>query len=150
MLSVSPGEKIVLPSPNGGALALAAAATGKPVIAASFRNISVVTAYAASFATVAVLPAGERWPDRSLRPCVEDVACAGAVIEGLTGSLSPEAAIAAGAWESVRHHLHDVLLQCSSGRQLVESGYAQDVQLAAELDVSPTVPALRDGRFAAG
>ena len=44
--------------------------------------------------------------------------------------------------------LEDRLLACASGRELVEYGFRRDVEIAAELDVSETVPVLVDEAFA--
>ena len=44
-------------------------------------------------------------------------------------------------------HLEAELLNCSSGRELADLGFSQDVAIAAELDVSTAVPVLADGRF---
>lgn len=149
MLRAMPGQKIVLPSPNGAALSVKAAAIAPHVICASFRNLSAAARYAAAFSPIAILPAGERWPDNSLRPAVEDIACAGALIEKLPGTRSPEATAAVGIWQAFRHDLRANLLACASGRQLVEMGYPADVEMAAEIDVSTLVPVLCDGRYTA-
>jgi 2-phosphosulfolactate phosphatase len=76
---------------------------------------------------------------------VEDLLGAGAIAAALGGSLSPEAAAAAGAFESV--DVGTQLVHCESGRELVDAGFPQDVELAAMLNVSRTVPVLRDGAF---
>ncbi len=149
MLQVQPGQKIVLPSPNGAALSVQATALAQRAICVSFRNLSAVARYASSFSPIAIIPAGERWPDHSLRPAVDDIACAGALIEKLPGTRSPEALAALGIWQQFRGDLLANLLACASGRQLVEMGYRVDVEMAAELDVSTTVPILRDGRYRA-
>jgi 2-phosphosulfolactate phosphatase len=36
---------------------------------------------------------------------------------------------------------------CSSGRELVDAGFAGDVDLAVDEDVSGTVPEMRDGAY---
>ena len=67
-------ERLVLPSPNGSSIAFGLAATGVAVVGASLRNASAVARWVHERGgNVAVVPAGERWPDDSLRPAVEDL-----------------------------------------------------------------------------
>jgi 2-phosphosulfolactate phosphatase len=97
---------------------------------------------------VAVVAAGERWPDDTLRPAVEDLWGAGAVLALLDeGELSPEARLAADAFRAVEPSLPTALRGCASGRELAAAGFAEDVDVAAELDVSSVVPVLSDGAF---
>jgi 2-phosphosulfolactate phosphatase len=91
--------------------------------------------------------AGERRPEGALRPAVEDLLGAGAVLHALGGRPSPEARAAVAAWR--RCDLPGDLLACASGRELAALGRAAEVQLAAEHDVSRVVPVLRDGAFTA-
>lgn len=100
--------------------------------------------------SVAVIAAGERWPDGSLRPALEDNLGAGAVIAALaTGkalTLSPEAAAARAAFE-VTPSVAKAVRQCASGVELIERGFAEDVDIAVEQDVSDAVGVLTDGWF---
>ncbi|HET6341060.1 MAG TPA: 2-phosphosulfolactate phosphatase, partial [Gemmatimonadota bacterium] len=98
---------------------------------------------------ITVVPAGEQWPDGSLRPAIEDVVGAGAIIRQLEGRLSPEAKVAVAAFESLSDSLQETMLSCSSGRELSERGFAVDVELAAQLDVSEIVPVLEGEAFVA-
>lgn len=81
MRSVAGVRRVVLPSPNGSTIAAALASSGATVVGASLRNRAAVAAWlaprVADGATLAVVPAGERWPDGSLRPAVEDLWGAG-------------------------------------------------------------------------
>jgi 2-phosphosulfolactate phosphatase len=144
--SIEPGTHLVLPSPNGSALAFSA--DHPIVLAACLRNATAASALAARLgATVAVIPAGETWDTGELRPCVEDLACAGAVIAALRGRKSPEAEFAEAAFAFAREHLQAMLRDCGSGRELIERGYAMDVDIAAQLDVSRNVPRMTDRAF---
>ena len=157
---VSGVDRIVLPSPNGSAICAALADSGVSVVGACLRNRTAVARWlaprVAAGAVVAVVPAGERWPDGSLRPAVEDLWGAGALLDALLGAgpaadavgLSPEATYARDAFRAVRPGLREALLACASGRELVDAGFAEDVEVAAGLDVSDVVPLLGgDGAF---
>jgi 2-phosphosulfolactate phosphatase len=143
------GCRLVLPSPNGGALCLAGGGMGTVTFTACLRNAGAVARAARQCgSTFAVVPAGERWPDGSLRPAIEDWIGAGAVLARLPGCPSPEAAMAIAAFESLGGQCGPVLAGCSSGKELIGRGFGEDVALAAELDASTTAPRLQDGGFA--
>ncbi len=149
-LETSGLERVVLPSPNGSTIAFALADAGVTVVGASLRNAGGVAAWlrSSSASRVCVVAAGERWPDGELRPAVEDLWGAGAVLSGLGElGLSPEAAMAAAAFRAVEGRLADELPRCASGHELVEGGFAGDVALAASYDVSRVVPVLTGDAF---
>ena len=147
LMRLPAGTCLVLPSPNGAAITAAAAQLGPVVLAGCLRNAgAVATAACALGGTISVIAAGERWPDGSLRPALEDLIGAGAILDRLGGpARSPEAHAAAGTARFLdpAQALHG----CASGRELITAGYEQDVRIAAELDVSHVVPLLRDGTF---
>ncbi|MCK4873765.1 MAG: 2-phosphosulfolactate phosphatase [Phycisphaerales bacterium] len=147
LVSIPAGTKLVLPSPNGSTISLMTGST--PTFAGCLRNYRAVAACARGLGTtVSVIPAGERWADGGLRPAVEDLIGAGAIISELPGSRSPEAAAAVAAWEAARADITAVLLGCSSGKELIEMGFPGDVELAADVNCSSAVPRLRDGAYA--
>jgi 2-phosphosulfolactate phosphatase len=140
------GALLVLPSPNGATLAVNAGTAA--VYTACLRNAPAVAQQAARHGRrIAVIPAGEQWRDASLRPCLEDLAGAGAVLAELPGTLSPEAELAVAAFAKVRDNLAGALFHCSSGKELVARGFAADVELAAEYATSRVVPMLAGDRF---
>ena len=140
-----PGSRLVLPSPNGSAISFAAGRSGRTVVAACLRNAPAVAAWlAGADADIGLTPAGERWPDGSLRPAYEDLVGAGAVAARLGLELEPDAQVAVAAYErwSV-----DRLLACRSGVELVEKGFRDDVLVAADEGADDVVPELVDGAF---
>lgn len=143
--SIEAGTRLVLPSPNGAALAFSAE---HPILlAACLRNATAAAALAANLGTsVAVIPAGETWDSGDLRPCAEDLAGAGTIIAALRGRKSPEALLAEAAFALFRDH-PQALRDCASGRELVERGYAADVEIAAQIDASRNVPRMTDRAF---
>jgi 2-phosphosulfolactate phosphatase len=165
-------ERLVLPSPNGSSISALLEGAGAVVAAGSLRNRSAVAAWVVkrldALATAAgragrvgdpavvIVPAGERWPDGSLRPAAEDLWGAGAVVEAIVANLehragpmllSAEAAVAMAAWSWVADRVRPSLEACASGRELIDGGFGVDVRIAAEVDVSDRVPVLVDGAF---
>jgi 2-phosphosulfolactate phosphatase len=153
MARVTGIERVVLPSPNGSSISFGLSESGCTVVGACLRNRAAVARWLRERGgTVAVVAAGERWPDDTLRPSAEDLWGAGAVLALLPDEeLSPEARLAAAAFRAVAPSLAASLRGCASGRELAEAGFGEDVEVAAQLDVSDVVPVLSgDGFRAAG
>lgn len=168
--NLTPADHVLLPSVDGSRVAGAAAPAGVVVLAGCLRNATAVAEAVTDF-PVGVVAAGETWPDGSLRVAVEDAWGAGALIRALSPppaadpaaglfamfgdalggappppggsrrsrSLSPEAAWAAA---NLPNDLPSILPKTVTGRQLGEAGWSLDVEVAAALDVSRTVPKL--------
>ncbi len=100
--------------------------------------------------TCNVCPAGERWPDGSLRPAIEDWLGAGAILRALSGSRSPEASAAVAMFEACAGRLDELLRGSVSGLELIERGYPADVELAHALAVSDSVPVFDGHAYEAG
>jgi 2-phosphosulfolactate phosphatase len=179
--------RLVLPSPNGSAICAAAAggsgtadgvdtaagvgagtsegAGEATVIAGCLRNAAAVGRFLrGSAGPVTVIAAGERWPDGSLRPALEDLLGAGAILAALrdlggfqapatlggpgSGVFSPEAETARACFEGTAD-VAAAVSGCASGRELIEAGFGDDVAIAAEIDACLVVPVLADGAFTA-
>ncbi|MEU0437490.1 2-phosphosulfolactate phosphatase [Streptomyces sp. NPDC006290] len=148
-------DRLVLPSPHCRSTITAAARPGVPVLAACLRNITAVGSWITSHGygtperPVAVIAAGEQWPDGSLRPALEDLLGAGALISDLhaqgAGPLSAEAAAARACGECTADIPHAITVG-ASGRELAATGFAEDVAIAIEEDTCPVVPVLDDDR----
>jgi 2-phosphosulfolactate phosphatase len=162
MTALRPGERVVLASANGSHCSALATGLGVPVVGGSLRNAQAVSGWLIRMtarwppAPIAVVACGERWPDGSLRPAVEDLLGAGAIVTALSQGdparlLSPEAAAAGAAFRSARSDLEGTLAASTSGRELEAKGYGGDIRWAAALDVSPCVPVLAgDGAYVDG
>jgi 2-phosphosulfolactate phosphatase len=158
LLTLRAGVRIVLPSPNGATLTVAARDLGAPVILAGcFRNATATARRARELAAggpIGVIAAGERWADGPLRPAVEDQLGAGAVLAALDPSgaasppcCSPDAAAARAAFVAARPLLVEQLLASTSGRELVTIGFADDVHTAAEIDATDVAAQLVERAF---
>ncbi|EEN87144.1 2-phosphosulfolactate phosphatase [Rhodococcus erythropolis SK121] len=149
-------SRLVLPSPNGSTIAFALASEVAVCVGASLRNAYAVADWIVHEhgpgSRVAIVASGEKWPGGELRPAVEDLWGAGAVVTALTatgwdGHVSPEARMAADAWAAVADSYEDRLRDCASGRELIAMGFPHDVAIASELDDSDTVPVLEERVF---
>jgi 2-phosphosulfolactate phosphatase len=160
--------RLVLPSPNGSAIAAAAARSaagagpaadgstpaGPVIVAACLRNAAAAARWLAGRGIgtlarpAAVIAAGEQWPDGSLRPALEDLLGAGAVVAALrdagAGPLSPEAAAAAACF-TAPPDISAAIAACASGAELYAAGFAEDVAIAAAVASCRVVPVLQPG-----
>jgi 2-phosphosulfolactate phosphatase len=146
-------------SPNGSTISQQLSDSGSTVLAVSLRNTPAAADWAAAklaedpSLTAVAIAAGERWPDGSLRPALEDLWGAGGFLAALAdrgvGPLSPEARAAAAAYREAAGELAQLLHDCAGGRELTQYGFREDVAIAAEVDGSALVPVLRDGVFRA-
>jgi 2-phosphosulfolactate phosphatase len=142
-------ERVVLPSPNGSAISFGLRDAGVTVVGACLRNAGAVGRWLQRApGRVAVIAAGERWPDGSLRPAAEDLWGAGAVLHALgLEEASPEARLAGAAFAEVQDDLAIALSDCASGRELIAAGFARDVEIACDVDSSEILPVLRGEAF---
>ena len=136
LMAIEPGTRLLLPSPNGSRIAAAAIEAGGEVLIGALRNRSAVARRAMEIGRpIGVIPAGERWPDGSLRPALEDQIGAGGIIAALAGTKSPETIAAEWVFRASESDIPATLRICSSGRELIERGFGGDVGVAAEVDV---------------
>ncbi len=151
LTQLAPGTRLLLPSPNGSALS--AMVQDATAFAASLRNATAVAAAVqqagqeTASQRVAVIAAGEHWPGGALRPAIEDLLGAGAVIARLRGALSPDARAAKAAYLDLKDEIAATLRESLSGQELIAAGFSEDVEMALQEDASTAVPLLRDGRY---
>lgn len=147
-------RRLVLPSPNGSTICHAVGDQAQ-VAAGCLRNATAVGRWLADQPGAGVVvAAGEHWPDGTLRPALEDLLGAGAV---LTAALTAgpmrrpdaDASAAMAAYHDALPRLGTRLRSLASSRELAEMGYAADVEVALELDGSDLVPVLRGEAFVA-
>ncbi|WP_299397781.1 GNAT family N-acetyltransferase [Pelagibius sp.] len=151
LAALEAGSTVVLPSPNGSTLSTLVGDT--PTFAACLRNATAVAAALQTLAgapkkgRILVVAAGEHWADGSLRPALEDLLGAGALLARLKGTLSADAMAAVAAYKALRESLQAALAGCPSGRELIGRGFDEDVAWAAAEDSSAAVPLLQDGAY---
>jgi 2-phosphosulfolactate phosphatase len=148
LATVPEGMKLMLPSPNGSRLSLACGDT--PVLTGCLRNATAVARAARQIAgdgDIGVVPAGELWPDGTLRPAIEDLLGAGAIISHLDLPCSPEAQVARDAYRAAGSEIASLIRSSVSGRELVSGGFPQDVEIAVAENISSIAPMLTDGAY---
>ena len=120
-----------------------APAAGIPVVVANLRNRAAVAEWVLAQQgekgerfMVAVIAAGESWPDGSTRFAVEDLLAAGALIDRLADLgidyCSPESAAASAAFTGLRNATGHLIGASTSGRNTPRP----ELDAAIELDVS--------------
>ena len=153
--TVKPGTRIVLTSPNGASCSVRAA--GAPfVFVGALVNAQVVAQAVLALmkqtdVNLSVIACGEMTtrhaPPKELRFALEDYLGAGAILSFLPFDKSPEAEVCEKTFRICHDELPRLLLDCESGRELVDGGYKADVTLAAQLNTVDAVPSLKDGCY---
>ena len=140
LAAVDAGQTLLLRSPDGGALSLLD--TPAPwVLAGCLRNASAVAAAARQAGgTVVIVAADEHSPTGPARFALEDWLGAGAIVHALGGRPDATACAAQAAFVQARNHLSARLADTPAGRELIDSGWPQDVAWAASLDISTCQP----------
>ena len=146
LLNIKQNTKLVLPSPNGSTLSLSTGNTC--TLCGCLRNAKAVASIAKKYGTkISIVAAGEQWDNGSIRFAFEDLIGAGAIIAHLQGNLSPESKSGLTVFDSVKATLLSEVKNCSSGKELIERGFENDVLLACDLNSSENVPILKDGFY---
>jgi len=145
--------RLVLPSPNGSAISrLVTERPGAPaLLASSIRNRAATVRLLLERMPrpFGVVASGERWPDGSLRPALEDLLGAALVIQHLADAgeqLSADAEMACRSVDGIDADSIRRLLEATmSAAELLRVGFPGDVALASEVDVEGAVLWQRDG-----
>ncbi|NYE94410.1 2-phosphosulfolactate phosphatase [Psychromicrobium silvestre] len=143
-------ERLVLPSPNGATISAALAEQGVTVLAGSLRSTTATARYLSRLTSARVISvaAGEHWPDGSLRPAIEDLLGAAALIHSLSqlsestsrqASLSDQARLALACYREVQGELGEVVEHSESAQELIQRDFAEDVRLACQFDTNEVV-----------
>ena len=147
---IEEGEKLVLPSPNGSAISFLARDVDArvTVLSGCIRNLTQTAMACRDFERILVIPCGERWPDGTLRPAIEDYVAAGGIIAAIgRDRCSPEAEGAVAAWQQLNlSSLHE----CASALELKQRGFREDVDLCLEVDSAKRACQLQGDFYAQG
>ncbi|MCR9003274.1 hypothetical protein FS594_24425 (plasmid) [Rahnella aquatilis] len=128
------GTRLVLPSPNGSALTFKAKIHNAAIFTACLRNLNATARACEKYQRILVIPAGEKWPDNSLRPALEDLVAAGGLISRLQNRRwSAEARAAKAVYQNLTL---EELADCGSARELIRRGFSADITLCLQEDVS--------------
>ncbi|MCC7439330.1 MAG: 2-phosphosulfolactate phosphatase [Armatimonadetes bacterium] len=153
--SMQPGQRVVLPSPNGSVCShygrhIPALFAGALVNAAATASAAMIEC-AKHRQRLTIICAGERWEDdfeqEGMRVAIEDYLGAGSIISQIAAPKSPEAILCELAFSASRETLSELLHGCCSGRELTERGFRGDVDHAQQLDCYPVAAVLSNGCF---
>ena len=150
------GRTLILASTNGS-LALVRSQAARRVLVVSWNTLGAVARR--------MVDQGGAWTivcsGKLGRPCLEDLVCAGSLIERLAGlAILEESGALDRATDGVRiaRDLHArygddpkaLLTTCAHGRYLISLGYGVDLDVAAGVDTLDIVPEQVDGRIVIG
>lgn len=145
------GKRYIVSSING-ATCVKAANKNNLVFVGCFLNISAVANVVNKIQkeknlNITVIASGERWNSingepKELRPSIEDYLGAGAILELIDGTKSPEAKVCISAYQNSKSELSDLIADSSSGRELKAMEFPEDVEFCSRIDIFEEVPVL--------
>ncbi len=148
------GQTIVLWSLNGGTCCLmdrnaSAVIVGALVNATAVAGTIRLLINSGRAVGVTILACGEHYPDpkkarETLRFAIEDYLGTGAILAGLDIDKSPEAVVCERAYLQSKHDLTSLIWHSTSGRELRDMGFPDDVRFATRIDRYNTVPVLHN------
>lgn len=146
-----PGAELVMAAAEAHAIATTLAPRSAQLLAGCLRNASAVAQAALRRGgPITVVTATEPWPDGGLRPGLQDLICAGAILSKLPAAgRSPQARLAIMAWQLIGNYRARCLGMTPQGAALLRRRRHHDLMIALREDVSDTVPVWRDGAFRA-
>ncbi len=145
------GKKFVLSSLNGAACAKISKKVPALLIGCLLNALAVAKAakqlQKKTEASITIIACGEQWDNKrengdKLRPCIEDYLGAGAILSELDGTKSPEAKVCIAAFQNSQTEINKLIWDSSSGRELREKGFAEDVSYSSQFNTFHEVPIL--------
>ena len=138
MQSLQSKQKVLLPSLNGSTLFDLASKFGKPVFAGCIRNSQALAKFLTikQYFPILFVAAGEKFPNKMLRPSIEDYWGVGSILALLNGEKTIDAQCAEKSFEFVSDNPQKALIACESGQELCTHGYQKDVELAGDFNAS--------------
>ena len=139
------GKNVMICSTNGTKAILYASAS-KTVYLACFRNLQAIVDKLRSTTNDIYIVCSGKLDEF----CMEDMACAGAIVEMLSASnrdyqLSDSAKTARILYLNYKNDLLRLMQESEHGQYLSTLGMASDLDYCAQMNVSPLVPQLVDG-----
>jgi 2-phosphosulfolactate phosphatase len=140
------GKKLVLCTTNG-TKAIKMAQGAAEVYIGSFLNVQAITDHLKGSNQELVLICSGR--DQNL--CLEDMACAGMMIQLLESNarnvLTDSAKLAQYVWEKASPDLEGFIRQTQHGRYLIELGMEEDIQECLMFNKFPILPMFKSGKI---
>ena len=139
------GKNIIMCSTNGTKAVLFAAAAEHLYIGTYLNLTAVIEKLLSSQEDMDIVCAGQ-----INQLCLEDIVCAGAIINGLASrgvqlSCSDAATASRDLYQTYKTRIGDLLWECSHGRYLASLGYEKDLDYCSQIDISNRVPHYENG-----
>ena len=132
------GRTLVLCTSNG-TKAIVKASIAENVLIASFLNAAAIVRHAKKLGRDIVILCSGTIGQRTL----EDTVCGGMIAAALDGELTPDALEAVEIYLKYKNGISRCLEDSHHGKDLVKLGFADDLDYAAQVDITGTVPILQ-------